>query len=94
MGAVAPGPRVSNRVVLRCVNPEHLSAGRGIRRPGDEVERFWAKVERRGDDECWPWRGQLAIQRYADGRPRPERQARFAVSTGLRGVEGGRPALR
>lgn len=20
-------------------------------------ERFWAKVDRRGDDECWPWLG-------------------------------------
>lgn len=22
-----------------------------------EVERFWARVERRGDDECWLWQG-------------------------------------
>lgn len=21
------------------------------------LERYWAKVDRRGDDECWPWRG-------------------------------------
>jgi hypothetical protein len=21
----------------------------------DEAERFWEKVERRGEDECWPW---------------------------------------
>lgn len=21
------------------------------------VERFWALVDRRGDDECWPWVG-------------------------------------
>jgi hypothetical protein len=22
-------------------------------------QRFWAKVDRRGDDECWPWLGVL-----------------------------------
>lgn len=21
-----------------------------------DIERFWSKVDRRGDDECWPWR--------------------------------------
>jgi hypothetical protein len=25
-------------------------------RPTDE-ERFWAKVDKRGPDECWPWKG-------------------------------------
>jgi hypothetical protein len=23
-------------------------------------ERFWAKVERQGEDECWPWRGKIS----------------------------------
>lgn len=23
----------------------------------DAVDRFWSKVDRRGDDECWPWLG-------------------------------------
>lgn len=23
----------------------------------DEADRFWRKVDRRGDDECWPWLG-------------------------------------
>ena len=22
-----------------------------------QVERFWARVDRRGSDECWPWAG-------------------------------------
>lgn len=25
--------------------------------------RFWAKVERRGFDECWPWIGAVAVSR-------------------------------
>lgn len=27
-------------------------------------ERFWHKVERRGDDECWPWLGSIGKQGY------------------------------
>jgi len=23
----------------------------------DDISRFWSKVDRRGSDECWPWRG-------------------------------------
>ena len=26
---------------------------------GDDVARFWTFVDRRGDDECWLWRGAL-----------------------------------
>lgn len=24
-----------------------------------DTDRFWAQVDRRGDDECWPWLGSL-----------------------------------
>lgn len=27
-------------------------------------ERFWAKVDRRSDDECWPWTGGVAANGY------------------------------
>ena len=26
------------------------------------AERFWAKVEKHGPDECWPWRGAITSQ--------------------------------
>ena len=37
-------------------------------------DRFWAKVDRRGSDECWPWlagkeRGYGFIQVQIDGKP-------------------------
>lgn len=28
------------------------------------VERFWEKVDRRGADECWPWRGSIDSRGY------------------------------
>ncbi len=31
---------------------------------GDDVTRFWSKVDRRGDDECWPWGGNIDIGGY------------------------------
>jgi len=30
----------------------------------DTLDRFWAKVERRGPDECWPWRGAANFKGY------------------------------
>lgn len=40
------------------------------------AERYWAKVDQRGPDECWPWTGALSGNGYgyirdADGRVAP-----------------------
>lgn len=31
--------------------------------------RFWSFVERRGDDECWPWTGAIKPNGYGNWRP-------------------------
>ena len=28
------------------------------------ADRFWSRVERRGRDECWPWRGRIGPHGY------------------------------
>lgn len=33
-----------------CLNPAHMARL-------TEVQRFWLRVDRRGPNECWPWRG-------------------------------------
>ncbi len=32
------------------------------------LSRFWAKVDRRGDDECWPWLGFVSAAGYGQFR--------------------------
>lgn len=41
--------------VSRCMNPKHLE----LRAVADNVTRFWAAVDKRGPDECWPWQQHL-----------------------------------
>lgn len=38
-------------------------------------ERFWQKVDRRGDDDCWEWRGARHGKGYGLFGHRPERRA-------------------
>lgn len=40
-----------------------------------QIERFWSYVDKRGPDECWPWRrmvkggryGRFSVQNFAEG---------------------------
>lgn len=44
-------------------------------------ERFWAKVDRRGDSECWPWTGALqpnGYGRFTSDNRRASRQGSMA----------------
>lgn len=47
--------------------------------PPEHLGRFWAKVDRRGPNECWPWTGHLNTYGYGDftwgGNPRRQRLA-------------------
>ena len=48
--------------------------------PGEE-ERFWAKVDRRDDDECWPWLAginQYGYGQYAHGGNRKNGAHRYS----------------
>lgn len=53
------------------------------------VARFWARVERRGPDECWPWRGAMGAGGYGSVSlgggtgPLPAHRFAFAVHQGF-----------
>jgi len=71
-----------------CVNFRHLK----IRQAPPDEERFWEMVDRRGDDECWPWlrkitksRGTGAI-RLSDGRTVQAFKYVTELETGVKSV--------
>lgn len=35
-----------------------------LRWPSGVLERYWSRVDRRGDDECWPWLGPVNEDGY------------------------------
>jgi hypothetical protein len=47
-------------------NPHYVTP----RRVTDVVERFWAKVDRRGPDECWEWTAGLNLWGYGKFSPK------------------------
>ena len=49
----------------------------------DILERFWAKVDRRGPDECWPWLAGVGSHGYGAFYPSRRKQVlahRFALT--------------
>lgn len=53
---------------------------------GTFAERFWAKVDTRGDDECWPWLGRVTRTGYGSAlsEERNERTGRRKGTTAHR----------
>ncbi len=84
----------------RCVRPDHLRVGKRPRGRHQGVvvpvaDRFWSKVRRRGEDECWPWMSHADRDGYGcfklpgsarrDGKPANVRATWMALklSTGV-----------
>lgn len=46
----------------------------------DVAERFWSRVDKRGDDDCWPWLGRLSENGYGafDYQGKPHIASRFS----------------
>ena len=62
-----------------CRECRRLAAEARWTQPSDLPSRFWSKVDRRGPDECWPWKGALIPNGYGslgtvevDGRVRTQ----------------------
>lgn len=51
-----------------------------LKRSMTKVEYFWSKVDRRGDNECWPFNGNLAPNGYARLYWRGKRTYAFHVA--------------
>ena len=60
------------------------------------AERFWAKVDKRGPDECWPWTayrnpcgyGVMSDEGGRSGRNRPASQISWEIENGSPFPEG------
>lgn len=50
------------------------------------AERFWARIERRGPDECWPWMARRNVRGYGrarwDGRYAAAHRVVWAMANG------------
>lgn len=65
-----PAPYTNKRRGMVKDQPNRFISGHHTRlpeyqnKPGDDRARFWSKVDRTGDDDCWLWRGQVTRQGY------------------------------
>ncbi len=52
-----------------------------------DIDRFWAKVDIRGPEECWPWTGSQIPGGYGlfsiKGRPYLSNRVAMFISTGV-----------
>lgn len=37
----------------KCCNPKHLE----LFDPANDIKRFWSMVDKKSENECWPWKG-------------------------------------
>lgn len=68
------------------------------------MEAFWSKVDKRGEDDCWPWKLKTHVSGYAEfsfqGRNYKAHRVAYALtkggidwSTGMIGAQGGQLVL-
>lgn len=61
-------------------------------RRGSFEDEFWARVDRRADDECWPWLGHVQASGYGiysyGARNRGAHRAAWQVATGIEPTVG------
>lgn len=52
----------------------------------DDTDRFWAKVDRQGVDDCWPWTGAKIPEGYGhlrwDGRVQGAHRVSYQIHVG------------
>jgi hypothetical protein len=46
----------------------------------DDLSRFWSKVDKRGDGECWPWTGALTHDGYGRFRTKTSHEISSVVA--------------
>jgi hypothetical protein len=48
----------------------------------DTADEFWALVDKRGPDECWPWMGPINIDGYGAGMNMTAHRKAFSLHHG------------
>lgn len=72
----------------RCMNPSHMT----LRAQQDDIARFWEKVDKRGDDECWEWKGTRDRRNYGHFSPLGGERTRQAHRVAYEMLHGPQPS--